>query len=304
LEDREWESFVLDKVRNLIRLLKRLAALPEAGRVADSADLQKLVDFVDFKFSQSINFTETAAVAEHSGRTVRELLGHESLTISVQSQKPVAVDSLDHIHPWGTKQDNSKNLKFNLKILAWLPLAQLQVLDIGCSGGGFVRTMHDAGALAVGIEGSDYSRIRARAEWGTIPHRLFTADATAPFSIQKSSGETVTFTLITAWEFIEHIDEDRLAGVFSNIDRHLAKNGIVIMSVSPIDDIVDGVNLHRTVKPYEWWVAACKSFGFVHHPHAVTYFAPDHWIRFEENAAQSFHLVLNRVQDQLPPLPL
>lgn len=294
---------MLEKIRTLIRLLQRLDSLPSVGKVADATDLQKLVHFVDFKFSESTKFEELKCIADLSGKAVRELLGHESLDITVRSQKPVAVDSLDHIHPWGTKQDNSKNLKFNLKILEWLPLARLQVLDIGCSGGGFVRTMHDAGALAVGIEGSDYSRIRARAEWATIPHRLFTADATAPFSIIKPSGDTISFTLITAWEFIEHIEEDHLADVFDNIERHLAKNGVVIMSVSPIDDIVDGVNLHRTVKPYDWWVTACKEFGFVHHPKAVNYFAPDNWIRFEENATQSFHLVLTRAADALPAGP-
>lgn len=295
---------MIKKLRSLMQLLRRLNSLPSVGKVADATDIQKLVNFVDFKFAQSTNFKEMVGVAEESGKTVRELLGHEALFVTVQSKKPVAVDSLDHIHPWGTKQDNSKNLKFNLKILAWLPLAQLKVLDIGCSGGGFVRTMHDAGAFAVGIEGSDYSRIRARAEWGVIPHRLFTADATAPFSILNASGERILFTLITAWEFIEHIEEDRLADVFRNIDDHLAQNGVVIMSVSPIDDFVDGVNLHRTVKPYEWWVTTCEEFGFVHHPDAVNYFSPDHWIRFEGNAAQSFHMVMTRTGDVLPKLSI
>lgn len=291
------------KIRTLIDLLRRLESLPSIGKVADATDLQKIVNFVDYKFSESEKFNELVGIADHTGKTVRELLDHEALVITVHSQKPVAVDSLDHIHPWGTKQDNSKNLKFNLKILEWLPLSKLKVLDLGCSGGGFVRTMYDSGALAVGIEGSDYSKIRARAEWGTIPHRLFTADVTAPFSVEKPSGERIEFTLITAWEFIEHIEEDQLTEVFKNIDRHLAKNGVVIMSVSPIDDIVNGVNLHRTVKPYDWWVTACKSFGFVHHPHAVTFFSPNHWIRFEDNAAQSFHLIMTRIEDELPSIP-
>lgn len=294
---------MINKLRTLIRLLARLESLPTAEKVADAADLQKLVNFVDFKFDQASKFQELEGIANRSGKTVRELLGHEYLTISVQSQKPVAVDSLDHLHPWGTKQDNSKNLKFNLKIIDWLPLASLKVLDIGCSGGGFVRTMHDAGALAIGIEGSDYSSVRARAEWGVIPHRLFTADATAPFFIQKSSGERVLFSLITAWEFIEHIEEERLPAVFKNIEAHLERDGVLIMSVSPIDDIVNGVNLHRTVRPYEWWVATCSSFGFLHHPQAIKYFAPDNWIRFEENATQSFHLILTRTGDVLPAMP-
>src|ERR1700693_3635778 len=111
---------MINTLRTLMQLIKRLDSLPQAGKVADATDLQKLVHFVDFKFFESKKFKELADIADQSGKTLRELLGHESLGIRVQSQKLVAVDSLDHIHPWGTKQDNSKNLKFNLKILEWL----------------------------------------------------------------------------------------------------------------------------------------------------------------------------------------
>lgn len=294
---------MLKKLRLLIHLLKKLQSLPEREKVATSADLQKIVNFIDFKFTESGINPELTAVATHSGDALRRLLGNDRLKIDLVSDKAVAVDSLDHTHPWGTKQDNSKNLKFNLKIFDWIPLEHLRVFDIGCSGGGFVKTMHDAGALAVGIEGSDYSKIRARAEWATIGHRLFTADATSPFKIVSSAGKKILFTLITAWEFIEHIEESQLPDVFRNIDAHLENNGVVIMSVSPIDDYIDGVNLHRTVKPYKWWVDACKSFGFKHHSDAVAYFSPNCWVRHEENAAQSFHLVLTREVDDLPALP-
>ena len=137
-----------------------------------------------------------------------------------------------------------------------------------------------------------------------LRNRLFTADATAPFSIVESKQGKIGFSLITAWEFIEHIEENKLIDVFKNIDNHLSVNGVVIMSVSPIDDFVDGVNLHRTVKPYEWWVNKCLDLGFRHHPEAVAYFAPDNWIRYEANASQSFHLVLTRVYEKLPDFPV
>ena len=138
------------KIKALTQLIKRLHSLPENEKVASSSDLQKIVNFVDFKFLDSQEKSEIEAVAVCSGMALRRLLGYENLIVEVTTDKPVAIDSLDHIHPWGTKQDNSKNLRFNKKIFNWMPIENLRVLDIGCSGGGFVKSMHDAGALAIG----------------------------------------------------------------------------------------------------------------------------------------------------------
>jgi len=298
------------KINTAIQLQKNLAEIPgissKLKNIATPEDIQKLVNFIDFKFTEDVKHKAVEAVSLHSGATVRRILGYDGLRISVLTDKPVAVDSFDHLHPWGTKQDNSKNLGFNNKLFDWLPIENLRVLDIGCSGGGFVKTIHDAGGLAIGIEGSDYSKLRARAEWKTIPHRLFTADATAPFEViteRNGSREKIKFSLMTAWEFIEHIEESKLSGVFKNIEDHLDKDGVVIMSVSPNDDIINGVNLHRTVKPFDWWIEKTESFGFKHHSSAVAYFSPDNWIRYEQNAPNSFHLVLTRQSEDMPALP-
>ena len=109
------------------------------------------------------------AILSLVGRSHRRLLGLDELAVEVLTQKPVALDSPDHLMPWGTRQDNSTNLQFNLKLARWLPLETLSVLDLGCSGGGFVKSVLDMGCLAVGLEGSDYSQVRARTEWATIP---------------------------------------------------------------------------------------------------------------------------------------
>ncbi len=298
------------KINTAIQLQKNLAEIPgistKLKNIVTPEDIQKLINFIDFKLTEDVKHKAVEATALHAGASVRRILGHDGLRISVMTDKPIAIDSLDHLHPWGTKQDNSKNFRFNNKLFEWLPIEYLQVLDIGCSGGGFVKTIHDAGGLAVGIEGSDYSKLRARAEWRTIPHRLFTADVTVPFEvIAKRNGncQKIKFSLITAWEFIEHIEEPKLSGVFKNIENHLDKDGVVIMSVSPNDDIVNGVNLHRTVKPFDWWIEKTASFGFKHHSSAVAYFSPDNWIRYEENAPNSFHLVLTRQSESMPALP-
>ena len=279
-------------IKNIIRINDSLQEL--------KSEMKKIVDYVRFKFQENEDYKQLYEVSLSSGECLRRILGYENLNVKLHTEKPVAIDSLDHIHPWGTKQDNSKNLLFNKKLISLISLENIKLLDIGCSGGGFVKTIHDAGGFAVGIEGSDYSKIRKRAEWNTIPHRLFTADATAPFTL-TANEEPLKFSIITAWEFIEHIEEEDLPELFNNFNRNLSENGIIIMSVSPIDDIVEGVNLHRTVKPFSWWVEKVQELGFVHHQDKIEHFAPNCWIRSEENATDSFHLILTRNGEDIPP---
>ncbi len=230
---------------------------------------------------------------------------------------PVAYDSPDHTTPRGTINDNSFNRVFNDKLVAAMGHG-IRVLDLGCSGGGFVRSLVDLGVDAYGIEGSDISRRTKRAEWATIPERLFTADVTKPFRcIEQGSGSSeelgwvadekpAQFDVITLWEVLEHIAEADLPGVFSNIERHLQPEGRLIVSISPNEDIFEGVNLHQTVRPFEWWVAKIHSFGWSHMPRMVQWFSPD-WVRgrmvfrlqgsealIDSDAWNSFHLVLER----------
>lgn len=224
-------------------------------------------------------------------------------TIKMKTEKPVAFDSPDHIQPWGTANDNSTNAAFNQKLFWWLPKKEVSLLDIGCSGGGFVKSLIDAGCLAVGVEGSDYSKKTKRAEWATIPGNLFTADATAPFELtmhDEDKVKQIKFSVVTAWEFIEHIAEPDLEKVMRNISDHLAPNGIVIMSVSPNEEVINGVRLHQTVAEKPWWVAKFDSLGFTNHDDGVAYFDQD-WIRGQENnAPNSFHVVLTRKGEALP----
>ena len=194
--------------------------------------------------------------------------------LSIETDHPLAVDSVDHQWPSGTMRDNSKSPAFNRKLFA---LGPPRVLDLGCSGGGMVEAILVGGGFAVGVEGSDYSRKANRAAWATIPGHLFTADATEPFQITRE-GEPVTFTAVTAWEFLEHIPEERLAGVFANIDRHLEPHGLLIVSVATIPDDWQGHTYHATVRPAEWWVERLRVAGFGLVPELTEYFAPD-WVR-------------------------
>lgn len=223
--------------------------------------------------------------------------------IHIWTKKPVAYNSLDHTQPWGTARDNSTNLMFNRKLRWWIPLSQLNVLDLGCAGGGFVKSILDDSGFAVGIEGSDYSKVRKRAEWGTIPEYLFTADITEPFKLyrtdEKKQEIPLMFNVITAWEVMEHISEAKLDAVARNICSHLYSNGVVIMSISPNEEIIEGVALHQIVENKDWWVAKFEELGLVHHQEVLSYFGVD-YVRGEENAPSSFHLILTRFGESVP----
>jgi len=218
---------------------------------------------------------------------------------ALQCEKRVAYDSPDHLQPHGTRHDNSANLLFNRKLAALLARPAIAVLDLGCSGGGFVKSLIDEGQTAVGLEGSDYSQRNRRAEWATIPDNLFTCDATADFAITQDD-QPAQFDAVTAWEFIEHIKTDDLPKVCRNVQKHLKPGGIWVMSVSPNEEVIEGVTLHQTVQPREWWIEFFASQGLRNHPELVDYFGID-WVRGPfQFAPGSFHLVLARTEDEAP----
>lgn len=173
------------------------------------------------------------------------------MTYTIVTDYPVAVDSPDHLHPFGTKNDNSHNEGFNRKLLAKIGPSGLKLLDLGCAGGRLVQDMITAGSEAVGIEGSDYSKKMLRPCWDSIPGMLFTADATKPFRICRD-GHFIRFNVITMWEFLEHLTEEGLVGLFRNIEKHAMSDALLIGSVSLVPCNIDGVELHQTVKTADW----------------------------------------------------
>lgn len=221
--------------------------------------------------------------------------------IRVRTNKPIAVDSPDHICPRGTAKDNSINLSFNKKLLWLIPASRIRVLDLGCAGGGFVKSILDYGGFAVGIEGSDYSKLRQRAEWANIPGHLFTADITEPFQVLSESEdrkeELLRFNVITAWEVMEHIREESLPAVFSNMDRHLAKRGVVIVSVSTKPDVYKRTHFHQNIKERRWWEGKIEEFGFRQHDDIADYFGRD-WVRGADNGLASFNMVMTRTGEE------
>jgi len=231
-----------------------------------------------------------------------------AVKIEVRAEREVAYQSPDHIAPLGTRHDNSRNRRFNAKLYAlYSPITiTLNVLDLGCSGGGFVRDCINDGCLAVGLEGSDYSQKRRRAEWAVIPEFLFTCDVTGNFEVLAELGqrpqERLLFDVVTSWELIEHIAEKDLAQVAANVQGHLKPSGLWIMSVSPNEEIKNGARLHQTVQDKPWWVARFRELGLEHLEAYVAFFNTQFVRGPKQEAAGSFHLVLSPNPSAAPPV--
>jgi SAM-dependent methyltransferase len=234
--------------------------------------------------------------------------GVPALKLIVKAEREVAFDSPDHLMPWGTRLNNSTNPRFIRKICELFPLQVVpRILDMGCAGGLFVKDCLDAGCLAMGLEGSDYSRRFRRAEWRSIPEFLFTCDITRDFQIecetQGKPAESQLFDVVTSWEVMEHIAEKDLPKLAENVKRHLAPAGIWIMSISPGHDIINGVDLHQTVQPKTWWVEKFRTLGLEHREEYINYFNTQ-WVRGPKFGSMgSFHLVVSHTGAKLPSLP-
>jgi hypothetical protein len=171
-------------------------------------------------------------------------------SLQVQTDYPVAYESNDHKVPWGTKNDNTRSPRFVVACERLFPGEVLRYMDLGCSGGGLVLDFLLRGHQAVGLEGSDYSQKSRRAEWRLLDkHNLFTADITQPFQVKQADGMPFIAHVISAWEVIEHIAEDDLPVFFENVKKHLqTSGGYFIGSIASLDDVVNGISYHHTVK--------------------------------------------------------
>lgn len=229
--------------------------------------------------------------------------------VFIETDAPIAWESPDHLQPWGTARDNSRNPRFNAKLYRlYAGLGRPpRVLDLGCSGGGFVRECIDDGCIAVGVEGSDYSARMARAEWGVLGGRfLFTADITRPFKVMAVWDDlpsTLSFDVITAWEVLEHIARSDIAAVCANIRSHLGGTGLAILSISGVSHVANGVELHQTVENRNWWLEVLRANGLYHQDQFVAYFGGQFVRGPRQNAAGSFHLILASTELIALPMP-
>ncbi len=183
----------------------------------------------------------------------------------LEATQPIAIESHDHIWPRGAQNDSSKSKSFNSRCYSLLKQkSDIRLIDLGCAGGGLVRTILEDGHTAVGLEGSDIAQVMGKGEWPHCSKHLFTCDITKPFTLRSADGEQALFDVVTAWEVLEHIPENSLDSLADNIRRLLLPGGYFIASVdtSLYGNPLLGGGYHVTLKEKDWWLGLFRRFGF------------------------------------------
>jgi len=131
-------------------------------------------------------------------------------TIHIDSRKPVAYDSPDHIQPHGTAVNNTVQPRFNRKLFRYLPAPRSPARH-WCAGEGWSVDPRRRG-FAVGIEGSD-TRKKIKTSSGRRSRSPVTGRrdrALLPIPGGVTGQEPLLFNISSApGEFFEHIADVR-----------------------------------------------------------------------------------------------
>jgi 2-polyprenyl-3-methyl-5-hydroxy-6-metoxy-1,4-benzoquinol methylase len=153
--------------------------------------------------------------------------------IKIITNKNIAIDSLDHKHPFGCIRDNNSSSFYISEVKQYFGNGKIKVMDLGCAGGQIIIDHNSLGDIAVGLEGSTHVfRGTGRHNWENyFNQNLFLCDITENFKCTIEDSELI-FDYIQMWEVLEHIPHDKLSTLLQNISNHLTKDGLFCGSVA------------------------------------------------------------------------
>lgn len=192
--------------------------------------------------------------------------------IQIITQHPIALDSDDHHYPDGVHLDNHFNTQFADSVEQYFKHQKIDILDLGCAGGGLVNGMLERGHNAVGLEGSDHClnlKPEVLLKLGALPlgfqnwqnhanKNLFTCDITYDYEVQNDN-KLMQFDLITCFDVMEHFYEDRIDKFLEMVSKHLKPNGIFAANIALFSVVKDKileeghVEYHKSLFPPEKW---------------------------------------------------
>lgn len=189
--------------------------------------------------------------------------------ITVKTNNQIAIDSADHQHPLGCVADNNSNLSYIDEVKKYFQNKQLNVLDLGCSGGQIIMDHLQLGDFAMGLEGSSNVLNGAgKQNWDQYHNKnLFLCDITEPFECLNNEVKVV-FDCIQMWEVLEHIPYAKLPQLFKNITSHLKQDGLFIGSIATCED----PPRHVSIFPKHIWQEIFKQNGLDMVDYMFTYF--------------------------------
>jgi SAM-dependent methyltransferase len=256
---------------------------PERGVLPGHAEFMQRLHAPDIYFIHGLRQKDYPLFKDDS-KILWEFWGMTENTIGKQSNielitdYPIAIDSPDHLYPWGTMHDNSTSADFISDVERHFGDKKITFLDLGCSGGQLAVDFFLRGHCAIGLEGSDWSIKHNRPNWVDYHNSiLFTCDVSRQFSIYKD-GTPAKIDCITAWEVTEHIHPDLIDSYFLNIYNHLSDDGVFIGSVAMfLDDVRGGLQVHQSIfSESEWRDKFDKYFTFIE---PIT----SNWVRWSHN---------------------
>jgi len=180
--------------------------------------------------------------------------------IYFKSEGKLPTYSKDFTEPKGAAHDNSGSTYFTEAIEKTFKGEQIYYLDLGCAGGQLVKDMHDKRHFSFGIEGSPFQRDEKKNNWPLIPNNLFVADITEKFRFysydENGQSTKILFDVISAWDVLEHVPEDRLPGLIENLTKNLKPNGFFVCGIADFED----EGYHVTVQNKEWWIKLFENY--------------------------------------------
>jgi SAM-dependent methyltransferase len=189
------------------------------------------------------------------------------MKIRVETKKEISIDSPDHLCPVGCVNDNYSSLGLVGEVTDYFGGKQISVLDLGCAGGQFIAHFIGQDDIGIGLEGSsNVLNGSGKSNWKKYYNsNLFLCDITEEYQIYQNDIP-LKFDYIHSEEVFEHISEDKIDIMLSQIKKHLKDDGICSFGISMVDDIriVDEITykLHQSVFPAEWWKNKLIENGF------------------------------------------
>ncbi|QEU05640.1 class I SAM-dependent methyltransferase [Pseudomonas oryzihabitans] len=276
------------RTQSLMHHAQRLGLLEEATETR-TRTLEFEVRNIKFAFNYQLDLLQKI-YSEWAPALTDRLKGGVAAgpLFEVKTSHPIAYESNDHLNPDSTLEGIYRNTIFVKHCMDVLG-KHFNTLDLGTGSGGIVFEFFMSGINSIGIDGSDFCKKHNIGYWPLIPNKLYTCDITKPYIINSSqSEEKAEFDLITMWEVLEHIQEDKLDFLLKNIVLHLKSDGYFMGSISfvPYED-EDGNPYHVTLKPKSWWVKKFDDIGLVwlepdQHPFETTRFPRGNGPRFQD----------------------
>lgn len=152
------------------------------------------------------------------------------------------------------RAENSPGYQACLLAADRLRLLEGPALDVGC-GVGFAAELLQGPMFGFDVWAADISEIAvARAQERLSPDRV------ALLESDSLPYPDAMFGLVTCFDVVEHLDEPDIAILFGELERVTRPGGVIYCTAScrPAGSVDQfGDNLHRTIKPAQWWIDVC-----------------------------------------------